>query len=178
MRLDFKKVIDNDGTFQVSVPLTWRYWVMEGNVHSFEDNEDTNDSDCFQISLKLLTEKERNKLSDALGYLPPDKKGDFDCRSHQDEVSDEGCVIKSWSTIYSNYHVYFTYAYEKVSEEKYHKVKLENKLKVINDVFASFHMLHDDERERIMTSYRFEMFLQGLAATNFTKKSSRQQGIF
>src|SRR3569833_3121871 len=99
--LGFRKIIDPDGTFQLMIPPTWRYWVMEDRVHCFEDNQ-TDDEDCFQLSLMPLTEEERQQLAEALGYLPPDQAGDFDCRGHKDSRRD-GLVTKAWSTIYGYY---------------------------------------------------------------------------
>lgn len=99
----FKKIIDPQGIFQMLVPPTWRYWVMDGRVHSFEDNKTGGDSDCLQLSVTLLAEDQRSQMAEALSYLLPTQVGDFDFRSHKDTVDDEGYVTKTWSTIYGNY---------------------------------------------------------------------------
>lgn len=160
----FRKIIDTDGTFQMLIPPTWRYWVMEGRVHSFDDNE-TDDDDCFQLSVTPVTEEERKQWAEVLGYLPPTQAGDFDCRGHKDSRRD-GLVTKSWSTIYGYYHVYLTFTYKPHYKKEYQKIELENKLKVVFTVFSSFDMLPDEQREQLVTSHRFELFLQGMGATS------------
>jgi hypothetical protein len=70
-----KKVIDYKGTFQISIPPTWKYWVMEKDIHSFEENDNVGDSNCFQFSISPLTEDEKKKLVDLLGVSPADSNG-------------------------------------------------------------------------------------------------------
>jgi len=53
-----------------------------------------------------------------------------------------------------------------IPQKKSHRVELKNKLKIVYTAFASFYIIQDEERERIVTSHRFEMFLQGIGATN------------
>jgi hypothetical protein len=161
----FKKIIDPDGTFQMLIPPTWRYWVMEGRVHSFEDNE-TDDDDCVQFSVMRLEEDERNQLAQALSYLPPAQAGDFDCRGHKDSKDEDGHLTKAWSTIYGYYHIYITFTYKPHYKKEYRKIELENKLKVVFTAFSSFDMLPEEHREQLVTSHRFEMFLQGMGATS------------
>jgi hypothetical protein len=160
----FRKIIDPEGTFQMLIPPTWRYWVLEGRVHSFEDNE-TNHDDCFQLSVTPVTEEERRQLAEGLGYLPPTQAGDFDCRGHKDSRRD-GLVTKSWSTIYGYYHIYLTFTYKPHYKKEYRKTELENKLKVVFTTFSSFDMLPEEHRERLVTSHRFEVFLQGMGAAS------------
>lgn len=78
----FRKIINPDRTFQMLIPPTWRYWVMEEHVHCLEDNEIGSDEDCFQFSVTLLTNIERTELAEGLSYLPSIQVGDFDCREH------------------------------------------------------------------------------------------------
>jgi hypothetical protein len=83
----FKKIIAPDGTFQMMVPPTWRYWVLENRVHCFEDNE-SDDDDCFQLSVTPVRAEERVQWAEGLGYLPSTQAGDFACRGYKDSRSD------------------------------------------------------------------------------------------
>jgi hypothetical protein len=168
----FKKIIDADGKFQILVPPTWRYWVMDGPVHCFENNE-SDDDDCFQLSIMPLTEAERKDLAEALGYLPPTQVGDFDCRGHQDTKEDDGFISKAWSTIYGLYHVYFTFTYKPKSQ-----IELDNKLKMVFTSISSFDMLPEEHREQLMTSHRFEILLKGMGATNLLVQKAVENKAF
>ena len=172
-----KKVIDHKGTFQISIPPTWKYWVMEEGVHSFEENDNVGDSDCFQFSISPLTEDEKKKLVDLLGYLPPTQMGDFDCRNYNDTIED-GYVSKSWSTIYGTDHIYFTYTYSTNPEDGFDEGLLSEKLKVVYSSIASIYLIEDSERERILTSYRFEMFLQGIGLTDLLLRKAIENKAF
>jgi hypothetical protein len=176
--LGFRKIIDPDGTFQLMIPPTWRYYVIEEQLklHTFEDNE-SDEEDCFQLSLILMSEAERNKIAENLGYLPPTQVGDFDCRSHKDTWS-QGRVTKTWSTIYGFYHVFFTFTYQPHYKKEYREIELENKLKLIFTVFSSFDMLPEEHREQIVTSHRFEVFLQGMGATNLLVQKAIENKAF
>lgn len=172
-----KKVIDYKGTFQISIPPTWKYWVMGEDIHSFEENDNVGDSDCFQFSISPLTEDEKKKLVDLLGYLPPTQMGDFDCRNYNDTIED-GYVSKSWSTIYGTDHIYFTYTYSTNPEDGFDEGLLSEKLKVVYSSIASIYLIEDSERERILTSYRFEMFLQGIGATDLLLRKAIENKAF
>lgn len=173
-----KKIIDNKGTFQVLVPATWKYWVMEKDIHSFEENDSGIDSDCLQLSINPVTEFERNELADLLGYLPHTLMGDFDCRSHNDAVDDEGYVTKSWSTIYGTDHIYFTYTYSTNPEDGFREASLSTKLEIVYSVIASVYLIQDTERDKMLTSYRFEMFLQGIGATDLLLRRAIENKAF
>lgn len=173
----FRKIIDPNGIFQMLIPLTWRYWVMKGEVHSFEDNEIGDDEDCFQLSLLPLTEEERSKLAEALGYLPPTQVGDFDCRGHKDSQDDD-CVTKAWSTIYGYYHIYFTFTYRPHYKKEYREIELMNKLKVVFTVFSTFDLIPEEHREHLVTSHRFQIFLQGIGASNLLVKKAIENKAF
>ncbi|MGF7078905.1 hypothetical protein [Mucilaginibacter sp. UYCu711] len=172
----FRKIIDPDGTFQMLIPPTWRYWVMENRVHSFEDNE-SHDDDCFQLSVMAVTEAERTNLAENLSYLPPTQVGDFDCRAHKDSKSN-GLITKAWSTVYGYYHVYFSFTYKPHYKKEYRQIELENKLKVVFTVFSSFDMLPEEHRDQIVTSHRFQVFLQGMGATNLLVKKAVENKAF
>ena len=172
-----KKVIDHKGTFQIFIPPTWKYWVMEGDVHSFEENDIEDNSDCFQFSISPLIEDEKTKLADLLGYLPRTQMGDFDCRNYNDTL-DNGYKTKSWSTIYGMNHIYFTYTYSTNPEDGFSENMLTEKLKIIYTSIASFYLIEDSEREKLLTSYRFEMFLQGIGATDILLRKAIENKAF
>lgn len=176
--IGFRKIIDAEGTFQLMIPPTWRYWVEEGQLklHSFEDNE-SDEEDCFQLSIISMSEEERNKIAENLGYLPPTQVGNFDCRSYKD-TRNKGLVTKTWSTIYGYDHIFFMFTYRPHYKKEYRKEELENKLKVIFTVFSSFDLLPEEHRDQIVTSHRFEVFLQGMGATNLLVKNAIDNKAF
>jgi hypothetical protein len=103
--------------------------------------------------------------------------GDFDCRNYNDTIED-GYVSKSRSTIHGTDHIYFTYTYSTNPEDGFDEGLLSEKLKVVYSSIASIYLIEDSERERILTSYRFEMFLQGIGATDLLLRKAIENKAF
>lgn len=92
--------------------------------------------------------------------------------------SSDGMVTKAWSTIYGYYHVYFTFTHEPHYKKEYRKLELENKLRTVFTAFSTFDMLTEEHREQFVTSHRFQVFLQGMGATNLLVEKAIENKAF
>jgi hypothetical protein len=130
---------------------------------------------------KVSSEEEKIELARLLGYLPQTLIGDYDLRSQDDELheTEEGYyVTKTWNTIIGDDVLFFTFTYETVPDKKMYKKLEDEKLPVIYDIIATFKILPEEFRDRLLNSYRFEMFLQGIGATNVILKRAFENKAF
>lgn len=153
--------MDDQGIFELHIPISWKYFLMDGYIHTFQEYEGQK-ADCFQLSLRGIKDaEEKRAFADYFGHLPPTDINGIDYRSYEDNESDEdSLVVKTWTTIWGETEVLFSLTYDKESE-----ALLDEKLKGIYEVIGSLHIWEDGERIRRLSSYRFEMFLQGIGAS-------------
>jgi len=176
----FRRFIDGEAIFEITVPFDWRYNLHDDRIHTFDSTEIWNDT-SFQISISSISESEKSELAKLLGYLPQIPVEHFDLRERPDEVdeTEEGCyVTKIWNTIIGNELILFTCTYETVLDKKMYKRLEEEKLPTVFQVISSFRLLTQEFRERELNSYRFEMFLQGIGATNTILKRAFDNKAF
>lgn len=152
--------MDDQGIFELLIPVSWRYSLLDGYVHTFQEYE-LQKSDCFQLSFRKLEEKEKQELVHLLGYLKPTEINGLDYRSYDDAMEEgDSFVTKTWTTIWGETKVLFSLTYDKEADGS-----LEEKLEVVYAVIGSLYIADEEERGRRLNSYRFEMFLQGIGAT-------------
>lgn len=176
-----KKFIDDRGIFEIKVPFDWSYSLHNDHIHTFDGSEVWGDT-SFQLSIsRIPDEKEKIELARLLGYLPQTLVGGLDLRSQDDELheSEEGFfVTKTWNTIIGDDVLFFTFTYETVPDKKMYKKLEDEKLPIIYDIITTFQFLPEELRERLLNSYRFEMFLQGIGATNVILKKAFENNAF
>lgn len=156
-----KKIIDENGLFEAMIPITWKYSLLKGKIHTFQEY-DIWKHDNFQISFHKIENGQQkrnfekltqNMLLIHLGrhtcFCIPERKG-------------EGFSTKAWLSMIDNHMVTFslTYSLEPVEERP-----LKEKLDESYEVIKSFRLINEKDREAKLHSYRFEMFLQGVGAT-------------
>jgi hypothetical protein len=175
-----KRFIDDKGVFEIEVPVTWKYTLHDEYIHSFEEYETWTTSDCFQLSIKKVKDdEEKNMFIDLLGYLPSTEINKIDYRSYEDNESDEDSLIaKTWTTLIYDTIILFSFIYDKDGEIKLNEKPLDEKLKMVYSVISSFNLIEERERKRKLNSYRFEMFLQGIGASNVILKKAIDNKAF
>lgn len=172
-----KRFIDDNAIFEIKIPISWKYSLLEGRVHTFQEYDPWN-SDCFQFSItKVKDEDHKKELANLFSHLAPLEISDVDYREYP-ESEDETFIVKSWTTIYGNDILHFTLIVDKDADPDLNPEPIEKKVKTVYKILESFDLIPEEFRERKLNSYRFEMFLQGIGATNLMLKRAIDNKAF
>lgn len=121
-----RRFIDNDGIFELVIPVTWKYTLMDNYVHTFEDYNMVM-TDSFQLSIaEFENETKKKEYAHLMGYLPSIIKGGEDYRSFPDRIN-EGYVTKMWTTIFADHKITFSITYYNDSEYVLNEKEIESK---------------------------------------------------
>lgn len=174
-----KRFIDDNAIFEMQIPITWKYSLVDGHVHTFEGFKLTS-FDCVQLSIsKIKSQEEKKEWVHLLGYLPPKIINELDFREHPDEEHEGGLYItKAWTTIIGDDILLFSLTYYNEPGEEPNKPLNDDELEMIYAAMGSIQLIYEDERERLLNSYRFEMFLQGIGATNIILRKAIENKAF
>jgi len=154
-----KSFIQNDGLFELEIPISWHYRIENARVHTFE-NFKKGGSHAFQISLinasdSKIKEKFGKMVSNALLAKFTSK----DVYYYQN-VKDKGFITKVWFSFLSDNIVTFTYTFRQ-SEDF-----LPREYNDVINAIETFELIDADKRKSKLNIYRFTLFLKGIAATN------------
>ncbi len=160
-----KRFVDDNAIFEINIPISWKYTLLEDRVHTFREY-DSWISDCFQFSIVKIESKSRKKeLAEMFAHLEPLEISDIDYRAYPDREEDS-LIVKSWTTIISDNLLHFTLITDKSPEETFNKIPLQEKVNIVHKILSSFDLIPEELRVKKLNSYRFEMFLQGVGATD------------
>lgn len=156
--------IDDNATFQIKIPTTWKYELFEGKVHRFLEYELWR-PDNFQLSVKNLDSPE--KLKNASTFLSTLNQKKINDKSFFYMVfppkDNFGCV--SWTTIEDKKLITFTFVFPIETDEDLENRTVDEKFTIIHEVISSFQLIKKEESLRELKWYRFDNFLQGIGAT-------------
>ncbi|HEY1038225.1 MAG TPA: hypothetical protein VGF30_02420 [Bacteroidia bacterium] len=172
-----KRFIDDNAIFEIKVPISWKYSLLDDRVHTFQEYDPWN-SDCFQLSItKIKTEDRKKELVKMFSFLPPLEISDVDYRAYPDREEDS-FLIKSWTTIFGNEVIHFTLIINKDADPELNPTPIEEKVKTVHKILASFDLIPEEHKDPKLNSYRFEMFLQGVGATNLMLSKAVENKAF
>jgi hypothetical protein len=173
-----RKFIQEDGFFEITIPAHWEYELLDDTMHTFQDPEMPHD-DMFFISIgEFENEEKKNKFAELISGLPQVTMGEYDCRTYPDETDDEDIRTKPWTAIFGSYTIYFGISFANAPQDNIDQDDIDGKVDLVKRIISSFHIWPEDERERRITSFRFEMFLQGLGAANAILKRAIDNNAF
>jgi hypothetical protein len=155
---NMRHFIDDNGLFEVKIPITWKYSLRDGKIHTFQEFEAWK-FDAFQISLR--------KTSDSINiknfkHLTPVTFGRNSCYCLPDSTN-ENFTIKSWVSLIEDMIVFFTLTF---SLDPVDETPLSKKIDIVNEIIKEFRIIKETEKESKVNSYRFELFIQGVGATS------------
>lgn len=172
-----KRFIDNNGIFEIKVPATWKYFLMAEDVHTFQEYEAWK-PDSFQLSIRKVKDSdEKNKLIHLLGYLPSIEIDDKDYRCYPDS-QDDSFTTKAWTTLIGDEIILFSLTFSNNPDEILDNIPIDKKIEIVYSIIASFKLLENEERMQVLNSYRFEMFLQGIGASQLILKNAIENKAF
>lgn len=158
-----RRYIDEKGTFEIKVPITWKYSIKEGKVHTFQEYEIWK-SDAFQLSINDLdTDEKKADFEGLLKLLPATKIGEENFYYLPDS-GDEEFTTKTWTKLYADKKVFFTLTHPNNTDPELDSRSIEDKVLLVHSIMKEFKIIETGESIETINSYRFEMFLQGVGA--------------
>jgi len=164
-----KRFIDNDGLFELKVPLNWVYSLNDKKVHTFTGQESLA-FEIFQISFRDFYKKDTKYDLEKLNAVTI---GKYLCYCAPD-IEDEESILKSWISCIDARLVYFTLTISKNINESL----LSQKINTVHNVIAEFKFIEENERISKVNSYRFSMFIKGVAAAALILRKAVRNGSF
>lgn len=167
----FKRFIDNNGIFEVMIPVTWKYILMDNHVHTFEDYN-LEISDSFQLSItEFKDEAQKNEYIGLISYLPSILIEGEDFRYFPDNT-DDFHTTKMWTTIFAKHKIVFSLTFYNGPGRKLTIKEIKAKVGIVFSVIDTLKLIADNVRVALLNSYRFEMFLQGMGASVMILKNA------
>lgn len=160
-----KRFVDDNGTFDICVPSTWKYFLHNEKVHTFQEYEVWK-SDSFQISIQPKNEEINQRfrnMCEKLDSVEINKKKFY---KHPEDEND-GLTTKSWTAIINDRIVLFTLTHLVSPDEDLDPRSIEEKIDEIHEIIKSFKLIPPERSETTLNSFRFEMFLKSIGATAY-----------
>jgi len=170
--MNTKIFIDDEGTFEIQVPTTWKYSLKGAGVTEFREYEILK-RDVFQISINKPNENIKKRFD---SMESPEING-IKCLVLP-EGGTEDFKVKYWMTFIDNKAIMFMLTHSINPDEDIEPKPLEEKLDEARQVMASFKLIKPEDSESKLNSYRFDMFLQGLAATSYMLNKAVENHAF
>lgn len=159
-----KKFITPGADFGVEIPVTWKYSVVDGHVHTFSGFQ-LNHFDCVQFQIKKnLQAAEKKEWVHLFEFMDSKLLNGVDWRIYPDQEHENGQVItKAWATLWGNDLVMCNLSYLVHPENK--QDLSEEETGWVHHALSTFYLIPEEEKEHQLNSYHFRIFLQGIAAT-------------
>lgn len=171
-----KRFIDENGIFEIKVPVTWRY-LLDGKVHTFQEYEIWK-SDAFQLSIReLKDENQRKYFLQEFSKLNKVTIGQLEYFCYPDS-GDTDFTIKSWIRIFDNRIVLFTLTHPNNPDKDLDSRSIEEKISIVFSIIKEFKLIEQTNKEEVINRYRFEVFLQGVGATSLMLNKSVKSKAF
>lgn len=159
-----KRFIDEKGTFEIKVPTTWKHSIKNGKVHTFQEYEIWK-SDAFQLSINSLdTEEKKKNFQHLTNSLTIEKIGDFEFYKFPDS-GDNAFTTKAWIKQFGDKSVIFTFTHPNNPDKDLDSRTTLEKVGTVHSIMKEFKLIEDGKSIDVISSYRFDMFLQGVGAT-------------
>ena len=159
-----KKFIDDQGTFEIKVPFTWKYTLQDAKVHTFQEYEIWK-SNAFQLSINTFQDQthKANFISQTKNLKTLDLNGVIYYK-YPANITDK-VFVQAWTTIINDLRVLFTYTQPNIVDVELDSRSSEEKENTIFECIKTFKLINNTDRSSKLNSYRFDMFLQGVGAT-------------
>lgn len=172
-----KRFIDDKGTFEIQVPITWKYSLKDGKVHTFQEYQIWK-SDAFQLSiLDLDNEEKQANFRLATKNLMVSTIEGKDFYSFPDS-SDGKFTTKHWTALYGDKAVQFTLIYLNNPDPDLDNRSIKDKVQTAHSIIKGFKLIDSKKSIEIINSYRFDMFLQGVGATSLILSNAVKNKAF
>lgn len=172
-----KRFIDDEGTFEIQIPITWKHSIKDGKVHTFQEYEIWK-SDTFQLSiLDLDSEEKKTNFGLATKNLTVLTIGGKDFFSFPDSADDKS-TTKHWTSLYGDKATQFTLVYLNNPDSDLDNRSIKDKVHTAHSIIKEFKLIDSAKSIEIINSYRFDMFLQGVGATSLILSNAVKNKAF
>lgn len=172
-----KTFIDNQGTFEIKVPFTWKHSLSDGKPHTFQEYEVWK-SDAFQLSINPIKDQEyRERFNAQLKQLKTVDAGDITCYAYPEAI-DKEFTVKAWTLLLNDKRILFTFTIPNLVDPELDSRTIEDKEKIALECISSFRLIEDVERGSKLNFYRFDMFLQGVGSTSLILSKAIENKAF
>jgi len=172
-----RRFLDEKGTFEIIVPINWKYSLQKEKVHTFQDYEIWK-SDTFQLSItNLETTEDENNFNFFLDSFGKIEKGKIDCYKLPDNIGKE-FSIKSWVKRFDKKVALFTLTFSNKTDKTLDGLSIKKKVKIVKSIIESFKLIEESKSETELKYYRFKMFLHGIGATMDMLNNAVEHGAF
>ncbi len=172
-----KRYIDEKGTFEIKVPISWRYSLKHNKVHTFQEYEIWK-SDAFQLSINEHSDDESvNQYQNWIEKFPSVKINDIRYFIFP-ENNVGGLSTKSWTTLVGKKTILFTLTHSVNQDFELDPIQIDNKIEIVHEIISTFKLISQDKSEDEINSFRFEMFLQGVGATVYMLNKAVENQAF
>lgn len=172
-----KRFTDKEGSFEVRVPVTWKYHLNDNNVHTFQEYEKWK-FDAFQISIREITSSEEKDRFNTLIQKSEDVEiGGKQFYRLNDSEGDE-VTVKGWTRMYAYSMVIFTLTHANEPDEDLDAKPIQKKVDIVHEILANFQLVDVDKRQEHIDSYLFDMFIQGVGATTLILSKAVENKAF
>jgi hypothetical protein len=159
-----KKFTDKNGTFEIKVPITWRYSLKDRKIHTFQDYEVWK-HDAFQISIhEFDNAEEKEKLITLSTKLKAIEIAGENVYCFKENI-EEDFTVKAWIKFYDNKSVTFSLTHPTTPDVDLDNQPIDEKVKTTHAIIATFSLIEPSQSQDYINSYLFDMFLQGVGAT-------------
>ena len=159
-----KRFVDENGNFEIKVPITWKYSLQDAKIHTFQEYEIWK-FDAFQLSIrKFKDETEKGNFDQLSKTLPNTRIGILDYFSYPD-MGDDQFTTKTWVRIFEERIVLFTLTHPNNPDKDLDNKSIEEKIQTVYAIISEFRLIDNSKSKDEINSYRVDMFLQGVGAT-------------
>ncbi len=156
-----KKFIDENGIFEIEIPSTWKYSLLDKKVHTFQDFKPPT-YDTFQISFTEIDgAEEKEKYFLATKDLPKTIISKVAYRSYP-EIKNEEFTTKTWTTVFGNIIVLFSLTFSDSQQ-----TQLDDRISLVQKIISGFKLIEKTRSEIELDWHRLDSFIQGVGATEY-----------
>jgi len=160
-----KRFIDSNGSFELKIPVTWKYYLIEEKIHTFKDYKAWI-PDSFKISIKSLNDdSEKSSFSKLTESLPKEKIGHLDFH-RPPKISHKKFTTETWIKKYGKNRVIFSITFPNNPDKDMDDRTISEKIEQVQTVIKHFKMIEENKKESTLNSHKFELFLQGVGASS------------
>ena len=169
-----KEFVESNGLFELEMPISWRYRLLRGEIHTFENVDDFK-APMFQISLVENNQKGiKTRLAELVKNAPVEQFGENLLYCLPDNKIDN-IITKIWSSIISGYIVNFSLTYSSVDIDN---VKFAEYLSETQEVIKSFRVIEPEHRQDKLILYILTSFIKGIAASMVILNNAVEHNAF
>ena len=166
-----RRFIDDKGIFEIKIPSTWKYSLLNERVHTFQDFKAWQ-MGTFQISFIHLNQETKDGFFHKVRNLTKTLINQISYYSYPD-ITQDGFTTKTWTTITYDKIVLFS-----LTIAREHENDINEQISLVRNVISGFKLIEKQKSEFELAWYRLDSFIQGVAATEYMINNAVEHKCF